>query len=599
LRREIDFHEMQREPLPTGANGCIIKEKALGVKEAIRMQREEKKPRKTLLARLREREKKPARSVKEPESQPVEAPLAHSELTLPLEHPFTQLWTQSGFLRPPRLSLTPPPAAEGEPELLPPSRLGEELTRLELFVRRSAERRLKRIEQETVTESLPPPLDAEAHIFLTSCQLTAWALVYPPSGGGADVTAAMLRHALTLSGVCYGVDEAALNSLPQQPNRYFNLFLLARGDAPLHGRDGYVDDMFSRSPPRPLIEDAEGQVDFSALELFQNAKKGDVICRIFPPSPCRDGRTVRDEICYAKAGVAAYIPRGRNTELTEDGTALIATREGHVEFSGRSFQVKPVMDIDGNVDAFTGNISCLGDIHIHGDVCSGFSVRATGNITVDGVIESSVVEAGSDLVVRKGVQGNGHAVLRAHRSIYARYIESCSIYARENVEAENIINCDVFSDGSVKARSGRGTILGGQIRAANLVTANIVGARSEMTTEIFLGGRPYEAFERETLELEIQELEASLEKPGAQDDPARRQQMSKMRLQISANKMKLQQFQKELERASGELPPEQGYLRAGIVYPGVEITIGAQSMKASRELPMCTASLVAGNIVFG
>ncbi len=571
------------------------------------MQREEKKPRKTLLSRLRERgqEKKPASSAEKaagaPAAEAVTAAAPVPELTLPVEHPFTQLWAQSGFLRPPRLRLDLPPAAAGEPPLLSPAELPEELARLELLVRRSAERRLKRIETETVASNIAPALDAEVHLFLTAYQLAAWALVYPPSGGGAGVSAEMLHRALALSGVCYGVDEAALVRLPQQQDRYFNLFLLARGDPPLHGRDGYVNDMFSRSPPRPLVEDASGQVDFSALELFQNAKKGDVICEIIPPAPCRDGRTVRDEVCYARAGVAAHIPRGRNTELNEDGTALIATREGHVEFSGRSFQVKPVMDIDGNVDAFTGNISCLGDIHIHGDVCSGFSVRATGNITVDGVIESSVVEAGSDLVVRKGVQGNGLAVLRAHRSIYARYIESCSIYARENVEAENIINCDVFSDGTVKARSGRGTILGGQIRAANLVTANIVGARSEMTTGIFLGGRPYEAFERETLELEIKELEAGLEKAGPGDDPARRQQLSKMRLQISANKMKLQQFEKTLERAGAEpLPAQaQGYLRAGIVYPGVEITIGAQSVKTSREVPMCTASLVNGLIVLG
>jgi len=566
------------------------------------MQREEKKPRKTLLSRLRERgqENKPARAAKKTEPPANKAPAAVPELTLPLEHPFTQLWTQSGLIRPPRLSLALPPAAEGEPELLSPSETGDELARLELLVRRSAERRLERIKQETVTESLAPVLDAEIHIFLTASQLAAWALIYPPSGGGAGVSADLLRQALAVSGVCYGVDEAAVSRLPGLPDRYFNLWLLARGDAPLHGRDGYVNDLFSRSPPRPLIEDASGQVDFSALELFQNAKKGDVICRIFPPTPCRDGHTVRNETCYAKAGVAAHIPRGRNTELTEDGTALIATREGHVEFNGRSFQVKPVMDIDGNVDAFTGNISCLGDIHIHGDVCSGFSVRATGNITVDGVIESSVVEAGSDLVVRKGVQGNGQAVLRAHRSVYARYIESCSIYARENVEAENIINCEVFSDGSVKARSGRGTILGGQIRAANLITANIIGARSEMATELFLGGRPYEAFERETLELEIKELEAELEKLNPQDvDPERRQRMSKMRLQISANRMKLQQFQKELERAAGDPPPGQGYLRAGIVYPGVEITIGAHSMKTVREVPMCTASLVDGNIILG
>ena len=42
---------------------------------------------------------------------------------------------------------------------------------------------------------------------------------------------------------------------------------------------------------------------------------------------------------------------------------LIASMAGHVEFTGRSFQVKPVLDIQGDVDFSTGDINFIGDIN--------------------------------------------------------------------------------------------------------------------------------------------------------------------------------------------------------------------------------------------
>ena len=121
------------------------------------------------------------------------------------------------------------------------------------------------------------------------------------------------------------------------------------------------------------------------------------------------------------------------------------------------------MDIPGNVDFSTGNINFLGDVNIRGDVLSGFTVRAMGNIQVAGVIEAgSVVEAGGDLIVVKGILGDGTAIIRSHRSLFSKYIENSTIYVRENLQTDCIINSHIYSDGEVLVRSGRGTIMGRQ-----------------------------------------------------------------------------------------------------------------------------------------
>jgi len=563
------------------------------------------------------------------------------ELVFPQGHPFQKLWTEYAggvdFAPPLRMELLPDAPA------LSPNELPREKSRLEQLINGTAYQRL------TAQMSTPPRvLDAEVQVFVTTDRMLAWLLIYPPFNGGENVNVNMIQTALEHFRVRYGVNEEILEQIPDLPERYFSLIPIAFGEPPVHGKDGYVIDLFSRSPVRTLKEDEEGRIDYSAVETFQNVKKGEVVCRIIPPTPCVNGRSVADTAVPAKQGKPATVPKGRNTEMSEEGDALIASRDGHVEFSGRSFQVKPVLDIGGNVDFSTGNIKCLGDVHIHGDVTSGFTVRATGNVTVDGVVEACTIEAGGDLLVRKGVQGNKQAVVRAHRSIFAKYLESCNVYARENLEAECIISCDVYSDGAVTIRSGRGAIIGGQVRAAQMVSANIVGARSGCRTSISLGGRPCEEFERETLQRELKEMEAELPKVERQpDSPAKLRQLSKLRVMISANKMKLKQFDKELkqreqvqmlkdrirkssgaasktEKEPAELPPEgaaedtsteqmdamaqelekqaeqkqpsppppcSGRLLCNTLFPGTEITIGASFLRVEQEAKMCTVKL--------
>ncbi len=219
--------------------------------------------------------------------------------------------------------------------------------------------------------------------------------------------------------------------------------------------------------------------------------KEDVICDIIPPVPGVPGIAVTGDPVPPNLGAEPVIPQGRNTVVSEDGKHLPATKAGHVEFTGHNFQVNPVLQILKDVDQETGDINFLGDVHIHGDVTRGFTVRATGNIQVDGVIESCMVE-----IVSSGVQGQDCAIIRAHKSIYAKYLERCRVYALESVQADCIIDCTIYSNGTVKARTGRGVIIGGIIRSAHEVSATIVGSKVERLTSIFLGGLPCEESER-------------------------------------------------------------------------------------------------------
>ncbi len=535
-----------------------------------------------------------AQSQEQPEAQPPDCPPLYS-LDLAQSHAIFKLWTvyseQTGWKPKPKL------AFEGIPDLLMDDVTAKaELLRLQMVVNSTANGRfeqLRKVEKRGEEQSSLPDLDAQVAVFLSKDNLTAWLLAYPPVGDGRELDREALDRELAKQQVRFGIDEELLEALPQNPERYFRLFLAAQGRAAVNGVDGRVIDLFPRTEERKLTVDENNRVDYTNLDFIHNVEKDGVICRIVPPTQGEPGRTVQDQAVPAKAGKPASVPKGRNTAVSEDGQSLVSTITGHVEFSGRTFQVKPVLDIPGNVDFSVGNINFLGDVCIHGDICSGFTVRAMGNITVQGVVEACTVEAGRDLVVARGVQGDNQAVIRAQRSVFAKYLENSCVYAKMDLESECIINCDVYCGGGVTVRSGHSKIIGGKIHAAHEVKAGVVGSRVGNRTDIVLGGQPCEEFDFDLLTKEVQELERTLERIDRQpDSPSKISRMAKLRMQLTLNKGKLDEIRKDREQRVEELQdPGVRRMECSTVFPGTVLTIGDAVHCFDDKVSPCSATL--------
>ena len=546
----------------------------------------------------------PAQEKPSAEAAPAhpEAARPTTELELPPEHPLMRLWElwqeETGSPQVPRLSLTLP---DTETPVIPPENMGRELYQLEKQLEAAAAKRLERVLPGGWREPLHSE-DAEVVVYVPRDQLSAWVIVYPPGGSGRALNQKMLSEALERERISFGVDRELLERLPDQRDCYFSLRMVARGRLPVHGKDGYVEELFPRTAERKYVVNEQNQVDYTALNLVQNVNKGDVICRITPPSEGTPGKPVRGEDIPARSGKTPEVPKGRNTALSEDGRALVALMSGHVQFTGRGFEIRTILDIFGDVDFSTSNLNHLGDIHIHGDVRSGFTVRAMGSVTVDGVIEDTSVEAGGDLIVRGGVQGNGRAVVRSHQNIYARYLESCDVYAKGDLNSDCVISCNIYCDGSLQVTTGHGSIVGGRIRAGGSIRAVSVGARSEIRTEITLGGHPCEDVEREEVLRELQDMERDWAKIERQpESPAKQKRLSDLRLKTTISRMKLEKFKKSLDHSgeTGEAAENlSSQLTAETVFPGTILLIGSRNLAVKDEMRFCTAGLRNGEVRF-
>lgn len=544
-------------------------------------------------------------------SQPVEqapapaAPAAFSTASaveLDTNHPIYQLYDlrrkESGSLPRPRLMLD----EEGE--------LSEELVLRELrrargFLTSACAARLKEVNgkgrakpkkksQEESEEETLPPLDAQLCFFLSADKLYAWVLVLPPVRQGAELTRDDLYQAMRSEGIIFGVDERLADRISHDERKYFTLFLIARGKPAFDGKNGNIVEHFPREAVRVLEVDEYNQVDYTALHLINNVEEGQEICRLILPTEGEPGRTVLDEVIPAKGGKPAPLPKGRNTEISEDGLSLVASIAGHVEYNGSGFQVKPVLDIAGDVDFSTGDIKFLGDVNIGGDVLSGFSVRAMGNIHVDGALEAGCsVEAGGDLVVVKGVLGDGETVVRSQRSIFSKYIENATIQARDNLQTDCIINGEIFCDGEVLVKSGRGTVMGGRVWAAKRVSANIIGAPSECRNLVILGGKPCASFEREQLDREIKALNEELERLDSQPESrVKASLIQKAQAKLSVARLKQKHLEEEIQAPVDPYAMDTGRLDCGIAYAGTEIRYEDQAVRLRHDTRQCVATVV-------
>ncbi|MCI5690124.1 MAG: FapA family protein [Clostridiales bacterium] len=466
------------------------------------------------------------------------------------------------------------------------ARMAEEAARLHQALTQRTIQRWEQVAAALVHHTLPD-LDGEVFLHVSQDAMLVWCLLLPPVGAGKAPDLLAVMKAMAREKVDQGVDWDGLKDLLGEPPRCFVLLPIAWGTPPVCGEDGRVVELYPREQTSCAMVDELWKEDYISLNLVQNIEKGEVICHILPPGKGTPGKTVRGQMIPPREGLPAQIPKGRNTALSKQGDALIATENGHVEFTGHSFQVKPVLQIHGDATEKDGIIQFMGDIHIYGDVNSGTVVRATGSIQIDGVVEDCTIEAGEYLVVSSGIQGQHTAVIQAHKGVYAKYVEHCTIYALESVQADCIIDSSIYSNGTVKVRTGRASVVGGTIRAAKEVSAGTIGSKAERPTEILLGGMPCEAIERNEMLQELTRTEEILRR--LQRDPDRdlkREEISKLNLSVYVTKLKLEKLEKDLERS---------FVRSGSacrmlcdeIYPGAVVTIGGNSLQVTKKMEHC------------
>ncbi len=439
-------------------------------------------------------------------------------------------------------------------------------------------------------------LDWEVVVSIQASGMEGWAFLYPPHNNAPAPTLVGLLNRLKQQNIQYGVDLQQLTQILAE-HQYLKLLVVAKGFPPVDGVNGRIIDHIPREKPDELFSEQEDVVDFKNLCNFRQISAGDMICEIVPPVPHQEGIAVNGKPLKARPGRKVVIPKGKNTQLNEEESVLTASVDGQIYFQSGLFHVTQMTTIQQNVDVSTGNVDVIGDVVIYGDVLGGFSVKATGDISVYGSVEDSVLVAGGSIRIQQGMNGNGTGSLRARENIYSKFLENCNAWAGLSVKAESIINCNISSNGKVQALSGKGIIVGGTITACLSVESISIGNMAQNNTKVTLGTTAEFLQDKTMMEnsfqavkQEIEELNKNIAFMARATNPA--PQYQELFNALKLKRSTLEARSKMLEGKLQQMTQQQSdfskcYIRCREVHPVTHITIGGIQKIVKTNMELC------------
>lgn len=425
-------------------------------------------------------------------------------------------------------------------------------------------------------------LDRRA-VMISQDFMTAY-LCLPKPLDGLKYSLEEVQGVLEDSGVKRGIDKDMIQKMVRD-GIYDRSVAVAVGEEPKNGIDGYYEYKFQRHlDGKPRINE-DGTVSY-AIQLFEMVNEDQVIAIYHPAVHGVDGYTVKDVPLRAKIGREQPPLRGRGFTLQEDGVTYVASITGKIDVINDKINILPVYEVSGDADSNTGDIDFRGDVIIHGSV-DDIEIRATGTVTVDGVVQGGSIYSNKEIVLSGGVLGNGKSVIDAKGNISAKFFEFANVRCKGDITADIFLNSDVYCEGKAFVMSRKGCIVGGNVHAVGGIEANSIGNNAEIRTHVLVGNTGEVRMKMEELRNSINAALANIQKAesilskfeefeqktgqSCKDDP-RRVQLVRIRVRDKARKAADEEQLRKLEIMVESARGANIKVRRR-VYPGVRISI--------------------------
>lgn len=290
------------------------------------------------------------------------------------------------------------------------------------------------------------------------------AIVILPNPGvpiAQDEVLSAIKEADIKKGVDYAVVKAICDGTTSG-----DIVTLAKGVMPQAGADGWYEFFFDtnvKSNPA-LMED--GSVDYQNAKWFELVKKGQTVAVYHEAQEGTPGYTIMGESLATKKGKEKPILTGSGFQILEDKKTYIAMENGKIELKDNRLVISSLLVLD-DVTSATGNADFDGSIYVRGNVGQGVSIHSTRDVLVDGYTESSVIEAGGDIILKKGNNASGRGFLRANGDVMGMFFESARVWAGGKVSANYCLRSEIHAGTRIEISGRNGVLAGGLAQAQN------------------------------------------------------------------------------------------------------------------------------------
>ncbi len=333
------------------------------------------------------------------------------------------------------------------------------------------------------------PIDETVIVEISQDKFAAYARFYPAMEGGKMLTHDSIVQELVKAGVKYGVDNEMIDNF--LGNRvYLQRYQLAAATLQVEGSEAEIKYFFNTDLTMKPKMNEDGSVDFHHLDMISPVTQGQLLAELKPADMGKPGIDVCGKLLKQTKVRSKILRVGKNIKLSEDGLRAYSEINGHASLEGDMIFVSNTYEVPANVDASTGDIEYEGDVVVKGNVNTGYSVKAKGDIIVEGVVEGAFLSAGGNIVLKRGISGMDKGSIKAGGNIISKFIESATIDAGGYVTADSIMHSNVTAKGDVTADGKKGFISGGVIRSGTLISARTIGSTMGATTVLECGIDP-------------------------------------------------------------------------------------------------------------
>lgn len=401
----------------------------------------------------------------------------------------------------------------------------------------------------------------------------------------SDIVDYMRQH-----GILYGINEMKIKEIVDSA-KYGDFYVVATGDEVVQGADGYYTYTFNTNPNKKPRLREDGSVDYYNLNLIQCVNEGDLLAKYFEKVDGTDGKTVTGKVLFADKVKNLPPLRGKGFTTSEDLIEYYAAYDGKVELSMGCIVVSKISTIPSDVGVGVGNLDVKGDLEIMGSVLTGMKVKATGNITISGLVEAAEVVAGKNILIKGGVLGGGKARIEAGGNIFAQFVENAEIISGDCVQANSIVNSIVTAYNDINVYGKTSSIVGGSLKANHMIRTKNIGSAGQIITRVEVGVDRSVVASIKHMEIQLEEEEEELGKVKkamelltAKPDESREMMLLLTRTKIDI-KARMQELRNTIKDTSAriELARTAEIIAEEMAHQGTIISIDGMMMKIEDD----------------
>jgi len=295
-----------------------------------------------------------------------------------------------------------------------------------------------------VNERIGERKNAEVEFRVPEDAMQANLIITSPYGGKFPSLNAVLSLAAKKKitrGLSTKAIKRVLEEAKQSPAGTVIEETVAKGLPARNGKNSKFVPLVPNALERVLRPQSSGErVDMRNLGEVICVKINTPVLRRTEPTQGRSGFDIKGNKIAAVAGEWVNFKMGSGTVVSDnDANLLMSSISGMPKYRDQTMTVDDTFICSG-VNVGSGHVNYEGAVLVNGDVTEKMEIKAAGDVTINGFVESAYIEAGGDIIITEGAmgkvndtQGDYQCKLVAGGSIHVQHGQGIDVQCNGNI----------------------------------------------------------------------------------------------------------------------------------------------------------------------